>query len=81
MTPSTRSKKLRSGLRTTSSTLLWPPQSPDRNSIENLWTDVKKAVHTCNSTSNEAAWIVVKESWERIPIIIYFFIYLFLYQH
>ena len=52
MSPSTQAKKLRSGLRTTSSTL-WNAQSPDLNPIENLWTDVKKAVHTCNSTSNE----------------------------
>ena len=36
----------------------WPPQSPDLNPIENLWTDVKKA----------AIWMVVKESWQRIPI-------------
>ena len=46
----------------------WPPQSRDLNLIENLWTDVKKAVHTCNPTSNEALGMVVKESWERIPI-------------
>ena len=25
---------------------------PDLNLIENLWTDVNKAVHTCNPTSN-----------------------------
>ena len=45
----------------------WPPQSPAPNTIENLWTDVKKSVHTCNPTSN-ALWMAVKESWERIPI-------------
>ena len=28
----------------------WPPQSP----YHNLWTGVKKAVHTCNPTSNQA---------------------------
>ena len=46
----------------------WPPQSADLNPIENLSTDVKKAVHTCNPTSNEAIWMVVIESWKRIPI-------------
>ena len=46
----------------------WPPQSADLNPIENLWTDFKNAVHTCNPTSNEVLWIFVKESWERIPI-------------
>ena len=46
----------------------WPPQSPDLNLLENLCTDVKKAVHTCNTTSNEALWMLVKESWEQIPI-------------
>ena len=56
MTPSTQAKKLE-----------WPPQSPDLNRIENLWTDVHKALD-CNLTSNEALWMVVKESWERISI-------------
>ena len=46
----------------------WPPHPPDLNLIENLWTDVKKAVHTCNPTSNEALWMVVNESWVRIAI-------------
>ena len=40
----------------------------DLNPIENLSTDVKKAVHTCNPTFNDAPWMVVIESWERIPI-------------
>ena len=46
----------------------WPPQSSDINPIENLWSGVKKSVHTCNPTSNEAFWMAVKESCERIPI-------------
>ena len=36
--------------------------------LEEGKTDIKKAVHTCNPTSNEALWMVVKERWERIPI-------------
>ena len=48
--------------------LEWLLQSPDLNPIENLWADIKKAVHICNPTSNEALWMVVKESWERIAI-------------
>ena len=44
-----------------------PPQSPDLNPTENLWIGIKKALHTCNPTSNEAVWMVVKESWEWIP--------------
>ena len=47
----------------------WPQQSPELNPIENLCPDVKKAVQTCNPTSNETLWMAVKESWERIPII------------
>ena len=43
------------------------PQFLDLNPIENLWTDVKKVVHTGDPTSNEALWMVVKESWEWIP--------------
>ena len=31
--------------------MLCPSQYPDLNPIENLWTEVKKAVHTYNPTS------------------------------
>ena len=37
----------------------WLLQFPDLNPVENLWTDVKKAVHTCSPTSNKALWMVV----------------------
>ena len=69
MTPSTRSKKAKKWFAGNISDIMeWPPQSPDLNTIENLWTDVKATVHTCNPTSNEALWMVVKASWEQIPI-------------
>ena len=40
----------------------WSSQPSDLKPIENLWTDVKKAFHTCNPISNEALWVVLKES-------------------
>ena len=51
MTPSTREKK-KWFADNIINIMEWPPQSPVLTSIENLWTDVKKAVHTCNPTSN-----------------------------
>ena len=44
----------------------WLPQSSNLNPIENLWTDVKKAVNTCNPTSNEAHWMVGKDKKRKL---------------
>lgn len=46
----------------------WPAQSPDLNPIENLWTDVKKAVWEAKPRSNSELWAVVEKSWKSIPL-------------
>lgn len=45
----------------------WPAQSPDLNPIENLWTDIKKAVHEAKPTKTGELWNVVKTAWHAIP--------------
>lgn len=43
-----------------------PAQSPDLNPIENLWSDVKKAVFQTQPTSVAQLWEVVQQAWSSI---------------
>jgi len=45
----------------------WPAQSPDLNLIENLWTDVKKAVFNAKPKNTSELWQIVEQSWKAIP--------------
>ncbi|GIY83690.1 transposable element Tcb1 transposase [Caerostris darwini] len=45
-----------------------PAQSPDLNVIENLWSQLEKAVHEHEITSKEVLKTVLKEEWAKISV-------------
>ena len=48
--------------------LLWLSQSPDLNSIENLWWDIKKALRTRQNANLNELEMNVKHCWEQIAV-------------
>lgn len=46
----------------------WPPQSPDLNPIENLWTDVKFTVSKAKPRNVQQLWEEVQSAWLSIPV-------------
>lgn len=48
--------------------MVWPPQSPDLNPIENLWADVKKVVATAKPKNKDQLWEAIQSAWKAIPI-------------
>lgn len=47
--------------------LEWPSQSPDLNIIENLWCDLKRAVHAQKPSNLTELEMYCKEQWSKIP--------------
>ena len=48
--------------------LEWPSQSPDLNPIENLWYDLKIAVHQRNPSNLKELEKICLEEWAKIPV-------------
>ena len=45
----------------------WPPQSPDINIIENIWSIVKEKVSKRISKTLDELWTCFQEEWDSIP--------------
>ena len=46
--------------------LAWPPNSPDLNTIENIWSILKQSVEKHAAMSKEALISAVLEEWDRV---------------
>lgn len=46
----------------------WPPQSPDLNPIENLWSTIGNRVSARNPTNTEDLWLKLKEEWAKVSV-------------
>jgi transposase len=47
--------------------LYWPPQSPDLNPIEHLWSEAKRRLYKLpKATSKEDLWKKLQEIWNNI---------------
>ncbi len=47
--------------------LEWPSQSPDLNTIEMLWHDLKQSIHDRKPSSVAELKQLCKEEWAKIP--------------
>uniref|UniRef100_A0A3Q3S9H9 Tc1-like transposase DDE domain-containing protein n=1 Tax=Mastacembelus armatus TaxID=205130 RepID=A0A3Q3S9H9_9TELE len=66
--PKHTAKITKEWLRNNSVTVLdWPSQSPDLNPIEDLWRDLKMAVHQRSPSDLTELERICKEEWQRIP--------------
>ena len=49
--------------------LTWPPQSPDLNPIEHLWSELKRRIHQLGRKISNITelWDKVQDVWNEIP--------------
>ena len=67
ITLSTQTRQRRSGFSTSLNVLEWPGQSPDLNTIQHLWRDLKIAVQRHSPSNLTELERICREEWEKLP--------------
>ncbi len=46
----------------------WPPQSPDLNSIEQIWGELENKLDRSILHSKESLWLKLQKAWDNINV-------------
>lgn len=46
--------------------MIWPPQSPDLNPIEQVWDFVKSRLEESNKVTTKTIWQEVQKAWDMV---------------
>lgn len=48
--------------------MVWPPQSPDLNPIEQVWDLLESKIDKTQKTSEQGLWRAMQQAWSQISI-------------
>jgi transposase len=48
--------------------MVWPPQSPDLNPIEQVWDLLESKIDETQKTSEAGLWRSMEEAWKKISV-------------
>ncbi len=46
--------------------MVWPPQSPDLNPIEQVWDFVKSRLEKSNKVTSRTIWAELEKAWRQV---------------
>ena len=46
--------------------MVWPPQSPDLNPIEQVWDFVKSRLEESNKVTKRTIWTELEKAWRQV---------------